>query len=295
MDRSRRAGPQGREGRRMSSSTKRSPSPPTRTARTRQAPAFSRAQRPSLPPSRSKATPPLPCPSRPPTPSSRSNAPRLLSPQPARSSITAEAAPSIAARPTTFICRRARPLSAPPPAPPPRPITRPSLHELTHWAGIESRCNRQFGKRFGDDAYAIEELVAELGAAFLCADLGISDAPRADHAQYLDIMASRAEGRQEGDFHRRVEGVGGRGVSQRASGGISGPLPYVATTASAAPGAGSSQTATKHACMQTWDHELSQPWSHALRPNRRKAPALPRYAQVTPCPALHHSCRGFLL
>src|SRR5271165_2474183 len=60
------------------------------------------------------------------------------------------------------------------------------LHELTHWTGIESRCNREFGKRFGDDAYAMEELVAELGAAFLCADLGITDTPRADHAQYLD-------------------------------------------------------------------------------------------------------------
>jgi antirestriction protein ArdC len=40
--------------------------------------------------------------------------------------------------------------------------------------------------RFGDDAYAMKELVAELGAAFLCADLGITDEPRADHAQYLD-------------------------------------------------------------------------------------------------------------
>jgi antirestriction protein ArdC len=60
------------------------------------------------------------------------------------------------------------------------------LHELTHWTGAESRCNRQFGKRFGDDAYAMEELVAELGAAFLCADLGITDVPRADHAQYLE-------------------------------------------------------------------------------------------------------------
>ena len=60
------------------------------------------------------------------------------------------------------------------------------LHELTHWTGKETRCNRQMGKRFGDDAYAMEELVAELGAAFLCADLGITDAPRADHAQYLD-------------------------------------------------------------------------------------------------------------
>ncbi|MFN7882886.1 MAG: zincin-like metallopeptidase domain-containing protein, partial [bacterium] len=46
------------------------------------------------------------------------------------------------------------------------------LHELTHWTGIKTRCDREFGKRFGDDAYAMEELVAELGAAFLCADLG---------------------------------------------------------------------------------------------------------------------------
>lgn len=59
------------------------------------------------------------------------------------------------------------------------------LHELTHWTSAESRCNRQLGKRFGDDAYAMEELVAELGAAFLCADLRITDEPRADHAQYL--------------------------------------------------------------------------------------------------------------
>jgi antirestriction protein ArdC len=45
--------------------------------------------------------------------------------------------------------------------------------------------NRQLGKRFGDQAYAMEELIAELGAAFLCADLRITDEPRADHAQYL--------------------------------------------------------------------------------------------------------------
>jgi antirestriction protein ArdC len=61
-----------------------------------------------------------------------------------------------------------------------------ALHELTHWTSHESRCNRQLGKRFGDDAYAMEELVAELGAAFLCADLGITAEPRVDHAQYLN-------------------------------------------------------------------------------------------------------------
>ena len=44
---------------------------------------------------------------------------------------------------------------------------------------------REFGKRFGDRAYAFEELVAELGAAFLCADLGVTPEPREDHAAYL--------------------------------------------------------------------------------------------------------------
>jgi antirestriction protein ArdC len=59
------------------------------------------------------------------------------------------------------------------------------LHELTHWTGIKTRCDRVFGKRFGDDAYAMEELVAELGAAFLCADRGIANTPRPDHAAYI--------------------------------------------------------------------------------------------------------------
>lgn len=59
------------------------------------------------------------------------------------------------------------------------------LHELTHWTSHATRCNRELGKRFGDDAYAMEELIAELGAAFLCAELHITPEPRADHAQYL--------------------------------------------------------------------------------------------------------------
>jgi antirestriction protein ArdC len=59
-------------------------------------------------------------------------------------------------------------------------------HELTHWTKHGSRLNREFGrKRFGDMAYAREELVAELGAAFLCASLGITPEPREDHAAYL--------------------------------------------------------------------------------------------------------------
>ncbi len=58
-------------------------------------------------------------------------------------------------------------------------------HELIHWTGHEKRLARRFSKRFGDDAYAVEELVAELGSAFLCADLGVTPEPRPDHASYL--------------------------------------------------------------------------------------------------------------
>jgi len=58
-------------------------------------------------------------------------------------------------------------------------------HELVHWTGHEKRTAREFGKRFGDSAYAFEELVAELGAAFLCAGLQITQTVRNDHAQYL--------------------------------------------------------------------------------------------------------------
>jgi len=59
-------------------------------------------------------------------------------------------------------------------------------HEHTHWTANAARCDRQLGKRFGDNAYAAEELVAELGAAFTCAHLGLSTEPRADHAQYIN-------------------------------------------------------------------------------------------------------------
>ena len=65
------------------------------------------------------------------------------------------------------------------------PTIRP-LPEHTHWTANAARCYRQLGKRFGDNAYAAEELVAELGAAFTCAHLGLSTEPRADHAQYIN-------------------------------------------------------------------------------------------------------------
>lgn len=60
---------------------------------------------------------------------------------------------------------------------------RTALHELGHWTGHPSRLARTYGKRFGDSAYAREELCAELASAFLCAALGI--VPTVRHADYL--------------------------------------------------------------------------------------------------------------
>lgn len=61
------------------------------------------------------------------------------------------------------------------------------LHEHGHWTGAKHRLDRQFGKRFGDDAYAFEELVAELTAAFLCAEFAIDG--KLQHAEYLGHWA----------------------------------------------------------------------------------------------------------
>lgn len=60
-----------------------------------------------------------------------------------------------------------------------------SAHEHVHWTAAPGRCGRDLTGRFGSEAYAAEELVAELGAAFLCADLGLAAEPRPDHAQYV--------------------------------------------------------------------------------------------------------------
>ncbi len=59
-----------------------------------------------------------------------------------------------------------------------------TCHEVTHWSGHTDRLGRAFGKRFGDAAYSMEELCAELGSAFLCARLGF--APSFRSASYID-------------------------------------------------------------------------------------------------------------
>jgi antirestriction protein ArdC len=57
------------------------------------------------------------------------------------------------------------------------------LHELVHWTGAKNRLNREKGGRFGSEAYAFEELIAELGSAFLMADLGVKG--EVQHESYI--------------------------------------------------------------------------------------------------------------
>ena len=67
-----------------------------------------------------------------------------------------------------------------------------SLHECGHWTGAKSRLDRDLKSRFNEKAYAAEELIAELTAAFLCAHLGITGELR--HADYIAIVDFSPQG-----------------------------------------------------------------------------------------------------
>lgn len=60
------------------------------------------------------------------------------------------------------------------------------LHEMIHWSGHKSRLDRPLGNRFGSNAYAFEELIAEMGSVFAGIALGVNAEPRPDHAKYLN-------------------------------------------------------------------------------------------------------------
>ncbi len=75
-------------------------------------------------------------------------------------------------------------------------------HELCHWTKHPSRLDRDFGrKKFGDEGYAREELVAEIGSAFLCCDLGLTPEPREDHASYIGHWLSVLKEDKRAVFH----------------------------------------------------------------------------------------------
>src|SRR6185369_9152954 len=67
-----------------------------------------------------------------------------------------------------------------------------AYHELVHWTGHKSRLNRDLKNRFGAREYAAEELIAELGAAFLSAEFGFDgDVRNAGYiATWIDLLKS---------------------------------------------------------------------------------------------------------
>lgn len=65
-----------------------------------------------------------------------------------------------------------------------------ALHELCHWTGHETRLNRTFGEKFGDEAYAREELRAEIATAFLMSEIGL-DGSLQNHASYINSWIER--------------------------------------------------------------------------------------------------------
>jgi antirestriction protein ArdC len=70
------------------------------------------------------------------------------------------------------------------------------LHELVHWTGGKARLNRGEAQRtkYESNAYAFEELVAELGATFLCGELGVELGDRNDHIKYISGWLSIMKG-----------------------------------------------------------------------------------------------------
>jgi antirestriction protein ArdC len=67
-----------------------------------------------------------------------------------------------------------------------------TFHELTHWSGHKSRLDRDLKNRFGSQSYAAEELIAELGAAFLCAEFGFDgDVRNAGYiASWIELLTA---------------------------------------------------------------------------------------------------------
>ena len=95
------------------------------------------------------------------------------------------------------------------------------LHELGHLSGHSSRLNRDFSGRHGSQAYAREELVAELCSAFLCAELGV--VPTVRHADYLGAWLEILQGDNRAIFQaasmasKAAEFVMGRQICSTSS------------------------------------------------------------------------------
>lgn len=83
------------------------------------------------------------------------------------------------------------------------------LHELVHWTGHESRCNRKFG-HFGDEDYSFEELVAELGSSFLCARFELNKKVRQESIAYIKSWLSNLDVKESMQYLERAARLANR-------------------------------------------------------------------------------------
>ena len=94
-------------------------------------------------------------------------------------------------------------------------------HETTHWTRHPKRLDRDFGrKKFGDEGYAREELVAELGSAYLCADLNLAPVVKPENVAYIaswltalkddkrEIFRAAAHAQRAVDYLHSLQGEG---------------------------------------------------------------------------------------
>ena len=103
-------------------------------------------------------------------------------------------------------------------------------HEVTHWTGHPSRLARDLSGRFGSAAYGAEELVAELGAAFTLAALGLATEPRPDHARYVAHWLSLLRSDKRAVFTAASKAQGAAhwlaGIADGVTDGHAAPLPH---------------------------------------------------------------------
>lgn len=83
---------------------------------------------------------------------------------------------------------------------------RTEMHEQVHRTGHPSRLNRTFGLAAGDPDYAVEELVAEFGTLFICAELGLDLEMREDHIPYMGHWAERIKADYRVLFNAAAQG-----------------------------------------------------------------------------------------
>lgn len=143
-------------------------------------------------------------------------------------------------------------------------------HECTHWTRHPSRLDRDLGrKKWGDAGYAMEELVAEIGSAFLCAELGLTPEVREDHAAYIEHWLTVMKGDQRAIFTAASHAQKAADFLQSLQ---PAPTPEPETPPERTPEIGNAPAAVADSTAATPPAPDGMGWSASPRPAARKSP-----------------------